>query len=166
VCELSRGQRAALAVTLGLASRAPITAFDEAYLGMDAPSRYAFYEELLADFMEHPRMVIVSTHLIEEVSKLFEEVLIVQRGRLLLRADADALRTSGATVIGPTVAVDRFAEGLTVLSEKQLGPTKSAVVYGPFDSAHLRAASEAGLEVGPLPLQDLFVHLTTPEENR
>ena len=36
---LSRGQRSALGIVLGLASRAPLTMFDESYLGMDAPSR-------------------------------------------------------------------------------------------------------------------------------
>ena len=160
VGQLSRGQRAALAVTLGLASRAPVTAFDESYLGMDAPSRYAFYDELLRDYMEHPRTVILSTHHIEEVSSLLEEVVIIDRGRLLMQAEAETLRTRGATVTGPAEAVDRFATRLQVLNERRLGPTKSVVVYGTFDGDHRRQAADAGLEVGPLPLQDLFVHLT------
>lgn len=61
VMALSRGQRAALAVTIGLASRTPVTMFDEAHLGMDAPSRYAFYDALLEDYTAHPRTIIVST---------------------------------------------------------------------------------------------------------
>lgn len=64
---LSRGQRAALGVSLGLASRAPVTMFDETYLGMDAPSREMFYDELLADFMSVPRTFIISSHLIVPV---------------------------------------------------------------------------------------------------
>jgi ABC-2 type transport system ATP-binding protein len=39
---------------VGLAARAPLTMFDEAYLGMDAPTRRLFQEELLADYVEHP----------------------------------------------------------------------------------------------------------------
>jgi ABC-2 type transport system ATP-binding protein len=90
--QLSHGKRCALGVALGLASRAPVTIFDESYLGMDAPSRYAFYDVLLADVLEHPRTVIISTHLIDEVGSLFEDVLILDRGRLLLHEEADTLR--------------------------------------------------------------------------
>ncbi len=160
VCDLSRGQQSSLGVTLGLASRAPLTMFDESYLGMDAPSRYAFYDALLSDFMEHPRMFVISTHLIEEVASLFEEVVIIDRGRLLLHDDAEALRSRGAAVTGPAEAVDRFVDGLTVLNARQLGGTKSAMVYGGLDDDRVEQARAAGLEIGALALQDLFVHLT------
>lgn len=82
ISELSRGQRAALGVVLGLAARSPLTIFDETYLGLDAPSRYAFYDALLADVIDHPRTVIVSTHLIEEVARIFEHVTIINQGQL------------------------------------------------------------------------------------
>jgi len=161
VGELSRGQRAALAVTLGLASRAPFTMYDESYLGMDAPSRYAFYDELLRDFMLHPRTILISTHMIEEVSQLFEDLVILDEGRLMLQDEAEALRSRGATVTGSADAVDALVAGLTVLSQKQLGPTKSVVVYGGLTDELRSRAGQSGVEIGPLPLQDLFVHLTT-----
>ncbi len=160
---LSRGQRSALGVTLGMASRSPVTIFDESYLGMDAPSRYVFYEELLADFIEHPRTFVISTHLIEEVASLFEEVVIIDEGRLVVHEQADALRNRGVAVTGPAEQVDRFVDGLTVLGEKQLGRTKSATVYGDMDDTQRRSAMDAGLDIGPVPLQDLFVHLTQPQ---
>ena len=161
--KMSQGQRSALGVILGLASRCPLTIFDESYLGMDAPSRYAFYEELLADYLAHPRTIVISTHLIEEVSSLFEEVVIIDRGRLLLQDTVEALRSRGASVTGPGDAVDRFAEGLDVLSTRQLGSTKSVTTYGELDDERIRLARAAGLEVGPITLQDLFVHLTEAE---
>lgn len=159
---LSRGQRSALGVTLGLASRAPLTMFDESHLGMDAPTRYAFYDALLADVMEHPRTVVVSTHLVEEASPLFEDVLIIDRGRAVLHEGAETLRARGAAVTGPAAAVDRVVDGLAVLGEKRLGDTKSVVVYGHLDEARRAGARAAGLDLGPVPLQDLFVHLTQP----
>lgn len=159
---LSRGQRSALGVTLGLASRAPLTMFDESHLGMDAPTRYAFYDALLADVMAHPRTVVVSTHLVEEASPLFEDVLIIDRGRVVLHEDAETLRTRGAAVTGPARTVDRVVDGLAVLGEKRLGDTKSVVVYGHLDDARRAAARAAGLDLGPVSLQDLFVHLTQP----
>ncbi len=162
---LSRGQRAALACTLGLASRAPVTLFDESYLGLDAPARYAFYDELLRDYMEHPRVIVISTHLIEEVESMFGEVVILDHGRVLSHDEADALRARGAAVTGSVAAIERFVAGRTVLSDRQLGPTRSVVVYGDRDPISRVDAEQAGLEVGPLPLQDLFVHLTTAERS-
>jgi ABC-2 type transport system ATP-binding protein len=158
---LSQGKRSALGITVGLASRAPVTIFDESYLGLDAPTRYTFYDALLADVLAHPRTVIVSTHLIEEVATLFEDVLILDDGRLLLHEDADVLREAGSTVSGDAAAVDSFTAGLRVLGEKTLGRAKSATVYGPLDDDGRARAREAGLHLDPIALQDLFVHLTS-----
>lgn len=160
IVKLSRGMKSMLGVTIGLASRAPVTIFDEAYLGMDAPSRYIFYDELLKDYMEHPRTIILSTHLIEEIASLFEEVLILDKGKLMLHEEAEGLRSRGATVTGPAERVDEFVMGLNVLGVQQLGSTKSATVYGELGEERRRRAVAEGLELGSVPLQDLFVHLT------
>ena len=162
IANLSRGKRAALAFTMGLAARAPVTMFDEAHLGMDAPSRYAFYDEVLSDYLAHPRTVILSTHHIDEVASLFGRVAILDRGGLLVEADTDALRSRGVEVVGAASAVERFVAdaGLEVLNERRLGGTLAAVAYGELADERRRAATAAGLELGPLPLQDLFVHLT------
>ncbi|MDQ8738785.1 ABC transporter ATP-binding protein [Paenibacillus sp. LHD-38] len=160
VSSLSRGMKSALGVTIGMASRAPVTIFDEAYLGMDAPSRYAFYDEILNDYMETPRTFILSTHLIEEVGSLFEEVLILDQGRLIMHEETEAVRARGAAITGASEAVDRFVEGLTVLGEKKLGKTKSVTVFGELTEELRKRALAEGLELGPVSLQDLFVHMT------
>ncbi|HEY0001170.1 MAG TPA: ABC transporter ATP-binding protein, partial [Actinoplanes sp.] len=82
IIALSRGQKSALGVVLGLAARTPLTVLDETYLGMDAAARAIFYRELLADYLAHPRTIILSTHLIDEVADLFEQVIIMDRGRV------------------------------------------------------------------------------------
>ena len=160
VTKLSRGKKAALACVIGLASRAPLTIFDEAYLGMDAPSRSAFYDELLADYMRHPRTIVISTHLIEEVSSIFEQVAIIDRGRLVVQGDTDEIRARGASVIGPAEVVDRVA-GNAVVGERRLGSTKSVTVYGDLGADFAADVRAAGLELGPVSLQDLFIHLTS-----
>jgi ABC-2 type transport system ATP-binding protein len=160
--KLSRGKKSALGVVLGLASRAPLTIFDESYLGMDVPSRNLFYDALLADYTEVPRTILLSTHLVSEVSALLEEVVILDNGRLVTQSPVDALRGRGASIVGPAAAVDRFTAGFAVLAEERLGGTKSATILGDLDPALLGEAAAAGLEVGPVGLQDLFVHLTAP----
>jgi ABC-2 type transport system ATP-binding protein len=162
VGELSLGQRSALGVVIALASRSPLTMLDESHLGMDTSTRYAFYDALLNDFMARPRTFIISTHLIEELASLLEEVVIIDSGRLVLQEEADVLRSRGTEVTGNAADVDEFTAGLTVLSEKSLGRTKSAMIYGGLDDERLIRARRLGLELGPIALQDLFVHLTEP----
>jgi ABC-2 type transport system ATP-binding protein len=160
VSALSRGQKSSLGVVLGLAARAALTILDEVYLGMDAAARATFYRELLADYLSHPRTVILSTHLIEEVADLFEQVIIIDRGRLVLHEEADVLRGRGVTVTGPAAAVDAFVGGRTVLGEQNLGGVRAATVYGRLDETEADHARSAGLTLGPVGIQDLFVHLT------
>jgi ABC-2 type transport system ATP-binding protein len=163
ISELPRGKRSALGIILGLAARAPITMFDESHLGMDVPSRYTFYDELLADFIAYPRTFVISTHLIDELGAILERVLILDSGRLLMHESTEELLSQGAEITGPAAEVDRVLDGLRVLRERSLGRTKWATVYGALDAQRRDLAHAAGLEVGPIGLQDLFVHLTEPE---
>lgn len=63
----------------GLASRSPITIFDEPTTGLDAAHRELFYSLLLEDYGEYPRTIILSTHLVEEVTHIIEDVIIIKK---------------------------------------------------------------------------------------
>ena len=99
---LSRGMHSAAGVVVGLASRAPLTIFDEPYLGLDAVARTLFYDQLLEDYTEHPRTVILSTHLIDEVSRMLEHILVIDQGKLIIDEEAETLRGRAFTVVGAT----------------------------------------------------------------
>lgn len=161
--ELSKGQQSAVNITIGLASRSPVTIFDEAYLGMDAPSRDIFYRELLEDHAQHPRTIILSTHHVSEVEHLFEEVIMLHEGRLLIHAPIDQLLERGAAVTGAAQDVDSFVKEMKVLHTEQLGGTKQAMVFGNLGEAQRQAAKQAGLELGIVSLQQLFIHMTEEE---
>ncbi|MGH3423071.1 MAG: ABC transporter ATP-binding protein, partial [Streptosporangiaceae bacterium] len=92
VGRLSRGMRSALGIVIGLAARAEVTLFDEPYACLDPVARQLFYDRLLADYAEHPRTVLLSTHLIDEAAGLFERVLVIDKGRIVLHAAADDVR--------------------------------------------------------------------------
>jgi ABC-2 type transport system ATP-binding protein len=158
--KLSRGQLSAVGVIVGLASRAPLTFFDEPYLGLDAVARQLFYDRLLADYSEHPRTIVLSTHLIDEVSNLLEHVLVIDDGRIIIDSDADTLRGSATTVAGTKAAVDEFIKRREVLHREGIGGLASATLAG-LDASGRRAAAEAGLELAPVSLQQLIVRSTT-----
>lgn len=162
--ELSKGMQSALNVTIGLASRAPITLLDEVYLGMDAPSRDIFYKELLADHQNHPRTIILSTHLVSEMDYLFEEVIMINNGKLLLHEEITSLLEKGATITGNSELVDEFIRSKKLLHTEKLGNTKAAMIYGELSQQERNDALIKGLELAPLSLQELFIHLTEEEK--
>ncbi|HLY30632.1 MAG TPA: ABC transporter ATP-binding protein [Ktedonobacterales bacterium] len=157
---LSRGMLSAAGVIVGLASRAPLTIFDEPYLGLDAVARGIFYDRLIEDYAEHPRTVILSTHLIDEVSRLLEHILVIDQGRLILDEEAEALRGRAFAVVGPTARVDAYTAGKETLAREPLGGLVSATVMGNGNAEERQQAESLGLELAPVSLQQLIVYLT------
>lgn len=162
--KLSRGQLSAIGVIVGLASRAPLTFFDEPYLGLDAVARQLFYDRLLADYSEHPRTVVLSTHLIDEVSNLLEHVLVIDDGRIIIDRDADDLRGAATNVVGTRAAVEEFARGREVLHREGIGGI-SSITVADLDAVGRREAVDAGLELAPVSLQQLIVRTTTSDSH-
>ncbi len=157
--KLSRGQLSAVGVIVGLAARAPLTFFDEPYLGLDAVARQNFYDRLLEDYSEHPRTVVLSTHLIDEVANLLEHVIVIDQGRIIIDDEADAVRGSATTVVGQRGAVDAFAAGREVLHREGIGGLAS-VTLGALSPGERAEAMAAGLELSPVSLQQLIVRKT------
>jgi ABC-2 type transport system ATP-binding protein len=158
--KLSRGMLSAVGIIIGLAARAPVTCFDEPYLGLDAVARRLFYDRLLADFGEHPRTIILSTHLIDEVSDLIERVLLIDHGRLIVDQDTESLRTEAVTLSGSTAAVEDLTRAHEELHREKLGLFMRVTVSG-LTEADLTRARGLGLAIEPVSLQDLIVYRTT-----
>lgn len=164
--KMSKGMQSVLDVIIGLSSRAPITIFDEAYLGMDAPTRVIFYQELLEEQGKHPRIMILSTHLVSEMDYLFDEVLILHQGKLLLKEEYETLLLRGLTLTGSSKVVDELVQGKKILRVQKLGDTKAVSIYEEntekVDEIE-KQARQKGVDVGPMSLQDLFIYLTEDE---
>ena len=163
VKHLSKGMQSVLSVVIGLASRSPLTIFDEAYLGMDAPTRVLFYEELLMEQERHPRTIVVSTHLVSEMEYLFDEVVMIHQGRIVVQGTHEDVVSQGVSVTGTVDMVDGFVLGKEVLNTQLLGGVKQAMLYGELSESEQRVAEDFGVEVGTVSLQDLFIHLTKEE---
>jgi ABC-2 type transport system ATP-binding protein len=164
--KLSRGQLSAVGVVIGIASRAEITFFDEPYLGLDAVARQIFYDRLLEDYTEHPRTIVLSSHLIDEVSNLIERVLVVDQGRIVMDEDTDAVRDRAANIIGDSAAVDAFVAGREVIHRETLGRVSSVTVLGTLTTADREGLAAQGLDVAPVSLQQLIVRITQRAADR
>jgi ABC-2 type transport system ATP-binding protein len=156
--KLSRGMRSALGIVIGLAARAEVTMLDEPYAGLDAVARQVFYDRLLADYAEHPRTVLLSTHQVDEAAGLLERVVVMDRGRIVLDAAADDLRGAATRVSGPVLAVEEFTAGHPVWDRRRMGSQETAVIAGPLGEADRSPVRTGRLTLEPLSLQELVAH--------
>lgn len=77
---LSKGSKSIFNAIIGIASRAPLTLMDEPTTGMDSAVRKDFYRALLKDYIDHPRTVILSSHLLGELEDILEDILLLDQG--------------------------------------------------------------------------------------
>src|SRR5690606_7550110 len=134
--------------------------FDEPYLGLDAVARQIFYDRLLEDYSEHPRTIILSSHLIDEVANLIERVIVIDDGRILLNEETDAVRDRAVTVVGDAAQVDSWVGDREVLHRESLGRVASVTVLGHLSAAERAEVTASGLDLAPVSLQQLIVRLT------
>jgi ABC-2 type transport system ATP-binding protein len=153
--KFSRGQLSSVAILLGLASRAPVTLFDEPYLGLDGTARALFHDMLLRDYTAHPRTVMLSTHLIEESESLFDRVVIIDRGRIRADVASDAAAELAFTLSGAKDAVDELSAGRVILTTHVVSGLKSVTIEGAAEDTLASEARQMGARVAPASLQDL-----------
>lgn len=158
--KMSRGQKSAVGVIISLASRAPLTVFDEPYMGLDAVARQLFYDRLLQDYTEHPRTIVVSSHLIDEIAYLLEHVVVIDRGKILVDESPEDLADRAVTLVGHGDSVKQVVGNRQVLNHEEMGRTVRTTVLGGLNAEERQLVAELDLDLIPVSLQQLIVHLT------
>lgn len=157
ISQLSKGQMSMVTILIALASLAPVTILDEPAAGLDVVMRERFYQLLLEDFAQTRRTFIVSTHIIEEASSVFENVIILDHGRILENCPTEELVDQFRYISGREDVVDQVCQGLEVLSTHQMGRHKTVAVRG--GGVKLQNALQSDVDVSPMNLQNVFVAL-------
>ena len=153
---LSKGYQSIFKLIVALSLDVPYVIFDEPVLGLDANHRELFYSLLLKEFEDGERTFIIATHLIEEVVNIIEEVVLIDRGKVLVQESVEELLKKGYSVSGLAQEVDRYCEGRNVIGSDELGSLKIAYILG-----HKTELPESGnLQISSMNLQKLFVKLT------
>ncbi len=160
VSKLSTGYSSIFKIVVALSTNAPYVLLDEPVLGLDANHRDLFYKTLLARYAERPFTAVISTHLIEEISHLIEDVVILHHGQVLEKGNREGLLSGGYTVSGPKGLVEAYIRGKRLLGTDTLGGLMSAHLQGVPD----RASLPQGLELSSLDLQKMFVLMTSDPE--
>lgn len=153
---LSTGFGSIYKLIVALSVNTPYVFLDEPVLGLDANNRDLFYRVLIERYSAHPATYVLSTHLIEEISTIIEEIVIIKHGSIIRNESRDELLSKGYTVSGPAALVDQYCIGKNVIGMDTLGGLKSSYIMGLPNRVDL----PNGLELGKLDLQKLFVKLT------
>ncbi|WP_353894002.1 ABC transporter ATP-binding protein [Proteinivorax hydrogeniformans] len=158
VKELSTGYTSIFKVIVALASNAETIIFDEPVLGLDAYHRDMLYKEILSNYIKKPKTMIISTHLIEEVADILEEVIIIKNGKLIKHQAVEELLKSAYTVSGKAEKVDQFANNKKIIGEETLGNFKAITIMESYKDEAL--AKKLDVEISKPELQKLFISLS------
>lgn len=150
---LSLGMKTMVSTIICLASNREAVLLDEPVLGFDAIMRVEFYDMLQESFQKHPRIIIVSTHIIEEIAKTIQKLIILDKGRVRFFDTLQAVEEKAYSVSGLQKDVEAATQGLNVLGEDIVGGLATRYV---FDK---RPQQPGDLEIQPLGLQEFFVHM-------
>jgi ABC-2 type transport system ATP-binding protein len=161
ISKLSKGMLSMVTIIVALASKADITILDEPVAGLDVVARDDFYRLLLEEQEHTDRTFIISTHIIEEAAGVFEEVIFLKDGKILLKENTQDLLERAVHISGMAEEVDRACEGLAVHHTENIGRSKGVtVLLAPGDSV----PGGYDVTVQPVSLQNLFVALCGREE--
>src|SRR5574337_891967 len=151
VGQLSKGMVTQLHLALIMAIDARLLILDEPTLGLDILYRKEFYSNLLNDYFDEKRTILVTTHQVEEIEKLLTDLMFINNGKIVLNDSMDAVSEKYTEVL---VNADKLeaARALKPLSENEVFGKKLLLFEG-VDSSRLR---ELG-EIHTPSVADLFV---------
>ncbi len=91
VRQMSKGMIVQLHLALVMAIDARVLVLDEPTLGLDILYRKQFYQNLLEDYFDENKTIIVTTHQVEEVEHILTDLMFIRDGKIVLDADMDAI---------------------------------------------------------------------------
>lgn len=150
---LSLGMKTMVSTIICLASNKEVILLDEPVLGFDAIMRVEFYDMLTESFQKHPRMIIVSTHIIEEIAKTIQKLIIIDKGSIRFFDTLQAVETKAFCISGLQKDVEAATRNLNIIGQDAVGGLVTSYI---FDNPPEQTAS---LEIQPLSLQDFFIQM-------
>ena len=151
VKQMSKGMIVQLHLALVMAIDAKLLVLDEPTLGLDILYRKQFYQNLLEDYFDENKTIIVTTHQVEEIEHILTDLMFIRDGKIVLNTDMDAMGERFAEVM---VSSDMAATArqLKPLDERQVFG-KSIFLFDGVDQAQLKALGE----IRRPSVSDLFV---------
>jgi len=156
---LSKGMVVQLHLALVMAIDARLLVLDEPTLGLDILFRKRFYSNLLNEYFDEERTIVITTHQVEEVEHILTDLIFIKDGKLVLNSSMDDIHERYTEVM---VKPDQLA------AARALQPLHERVLFGRHILLFDRSNSEALRELGEIhkpSVADLFVALMGEEES-
>ncbi len=150
---LSLGMKTMVSTIICLASNKEVILLDEPVLGFDAIMRMEFYDMLAESFQRHPRMIIVSTQIIEEIAKTIQKLIIIDKGSIRFFDTLQSVETKAFRISGLQKDVEAATRNRTVIGQDTMGGLATSYI---FDTPPKQMAS---LEIQPMSLQEFFIQM-------
>ena len=159
--DLSKGKKSTFNAIIGLASHCPLTIFDEPTTGMDTIARKDFYRALLKDYIAHPRTILVSSHHLEEIEDLLEDILLVHNRTVLFHSSITDLQEMFVRLIGKNEKLLEYVTTKETFGSQMNGSFSEILFKNTFTSDELMRLSELDIKIVPVSANDAYVALTT-----
>ncbi|NFS29979.1 ABC transporter ATP-binding protein [Clostridium botulinum] len=150
---LSLGMKTMVSTIICLASNKEVILLDEPVLGFDAIMRVEFYDMLTESFQKHPRVIIVSTHIIEEIAKTIQKLIIIDKGSVCFFDTLQTVETKAHSISGLQKDVDAATEQLHIIGRDAVGGLVTSYIFD------VPPEPTSSLEIHPLSLQDFFIQM-------
>ena len=150
---LSLGMKTMVSTIICLASNKNVILLDEPVLGFDALMRVEFYDMLTESFRKHPRIILVSTHIIEEIAKTIQKLILIDRGSVRFFDTLQAVETKAFCISGLQKDVEAATKDRNVIGQDAVGGLVTRYI---FDNPPEETGS---LEIRPLSLQEFFIQM-------
>ena len=151
VKQLSKGMVTQLHLALTVSIDAKFLVLDEPTLGLDILYRKRFYEQLLNDYFDDNRTILITTHQVEEIEQLLTDLIFIQQGKIVLNTSMESLTD---TFIEVEVSSDKIQQA------KSLNPIHERTVLGGvammFESCHKDQLTSLG-KIRVPSIADIFV---------
>jgi len=151
VKELSKGMVTQLHLSIIMSIDAKLLVLDEPTLGLDIIFRKEFYANLLNDYFDEERTILVTTHQVEEIENLLTDIMFINDGKIILDSSMDALADSYVEIAASGAEADK-ARGLGPIAEGQMFG-KSVMLFEGVSREHLEGLGE----IRTPSVADLFV---------
>lgn len=150
---LSLGMKTMVSTIICLASSKNVILLDEPVLGFDAIMRAEFYDMLTESFQRHPRIIIISTHIIDEIAKTIQKLIMIDRGNIRFFDTLKAVETKAFSISGLQKDVEAATRNLNIIGQDTVGGLATSYI---FDTPPEQTAS---LDIHPLSLQEFFIQM-------
>jgi ABC-2 type transport system ATP-binding protein len=116
--KLSGGQRAQLALTMGIAKRPELLLLDEPVAALDPLARREFLSDLMEAVAEHGLSVVLSSHLVNDLERVCDQLIVLVDSQVRIASDIEELIATHHRLTGPRRDLDTLPSNQHVISAK------------------------------------------------